>query len=562
MSRISLALLSGAIAAMTPSAFAQEPLPIAEGESKFLGNIHAPTQLDGFLQHWNQVTPENAGKWGSVERERDVMSWDALDAAYQFAKDNNLPFKMHVLVWGNQQPAWIETLSSAEQEAEVIEWFEAVANRYPDIDTIEVVNEPINDPPFGDGNGNYAQALGGDGDTGWDWIVRSFELARSYFPNSELILNEYGLLNSTDRATEYAGIVALLEAQNLIDGVGIQAHAFSTRGSAQEIAGNLQIIADTGVPVYITELDIDGPTDEEQLADYQKIFPVLWEHDAVKGITLWGWRPGMWRDEQDAELVDENGNARPALNWLRGYVGNSAPFIASSQAFTVSESASSGTLVGTLQVTDADGNELTFSVSPSTSPFEISSTGDISVSANNVLDYESVTQYELTITGYDGYQYGEAASVTITVEDADEAPVFTATSFSVAEDVAAGSVVAELQAVDPEGQDVTYSLAEASTVFELNSDTGEISLLDGVTLDYETATSHSLEITASDGEKTQTETVVISVTDVNDTTPAPTPTPTTPANSGGGGSIGWSLLGLLALLISRKTAWQAEGKVT
>ncbi len=305
------------------------------------------------------------------------MSWDALDAAYQFAKDNNLPFKMHVLVWGNQQPAWIETLSSAEQEAEVIEWFEAVANRYPDIDTIEVVNEPTNDPPYGDGNGNYAQALGGDGDTGWDWIVRSFELARSYFPNSELILNEYGLLNSTDRATEYAGIVTLLKAQNLIDGVGIQAHAFSTRGSAQEIAGNLQIIADTGVPVYITELDIDGPTDEEQLADYQKIFPVLWEHDAVKGITLWGWRPGMWRDEQDAELVDENGDARPALNWLRGYVGNSAPFIASSQAFTVSESASSGTVVGTLQVTDADGNELTFSVSPSTSPFEISSTGDI-----------------------------------------------------------------------------------------------------------------------------------------------------------------------------------------
>ncbi len=43
MSRISLALLSGAIAAMTPPAFTQEPLPIAEGESKFLGNIHAPT---------------------------------------------------------------------------------------------------------------------------------------------------------------------------------------------------------------------------------------------------------------------------------------------------------------------------------------------------------------------------------------------------------------------------------------------------------------------------------------------------------------------------------------
>jgi site-specific recombinase XerD len=37
------------------------------------------------------VTPENAGKWNSVEAQRDVMTWDQLDAAYAFAKANGLP---------------------------------------------------------------------------------------------------------------------------------------------------------------------------------------------------------------------------------------------------------------------------------------------------------------------------------------------------------------------------------------------------------------------------------------------------------------------------------------
>lgn len=550
MSRVPVIMLGSLLTAVASLSTAQQVSPIAENETKFLGNIHAPTQLTNFTDHWNQVTPENAGKWGSVEQQRDVMNWAPLDEAYQFAKSNHLPFKMHVLVWGNQQPAWIESLTVSEQEAEVIEWFEAVANRYPEIDMIEVVNEPINDPPFGDGNGNYAEALGGEGDTGWDWIVRAFELARSYFPNSELLLNEYGLLNSADRTAEYAGIVNLLKDRNLIDGVGVQAHAFSTRGSAEEIAENLQVIAETGVPVYITELDIDGPSDEEQLADYKKIFPVLWKHASVKGITLWGWRPGLWRDEEDAELVDENGEVRPAFTWLRGYVGNTAPVIQSEQTFTVVESAASGTVIGNVQTTDADGNDVSYSISPGNSPFVISALGDLSVVDTSDLDYELMARYELTVTAYDDFEYSDAVTVVVSVQDIDEPPVFAATSFSVAENIAAGSVIAMLQAQDPEGALVSYSLTSSSELFTVNTDTGEVSLNEGATLDYETASSHSLDVTATDGANSTAQTIVINVTDINDT--APEPTPATPKNASGGGSAGWGLFGLLVLLVSRR----------
>ena len=67
-------------------------------------------------------------------------------------------------------------------------------------------------------------------------------------------------------------------------------------------------------------MDIDGVDDAVQLAGYQRIFPLLWEHPAVHGVTLWGFRPGLWRDKEGAALIRQEGSARPALVWLRQYV--------------------------------------------------------------------------------------------------------------------------------------------------------------------------------------------------------------------------------------------------
>lgn len=298
--------------------------PIAEGQEKFLGNVYSASQVVDFTSYWNQVTPENAGKWGSVESTRDNMNWAGLDAAYALAKDNGFPFKLHVLVWGNQQPAWIENLPANEQLEEIKEWFQALADRYPEMDFIEVVNEPLHDPPnmAGSGGGNYIQALGGTGDSGWEWILEAFRLARQYFPNAELMLNDYNIVNSASNVNDYLEIIRLLQAENLIDQIGVQAHAFSTRNaSATQLKTNLDKLAETGLPLYVTELDIDGANDQTQLSEYQRVFPVFWEHPAVRGITLWGFRTGMWRTQQGAYLIDQDGSTeRPALVWLRGYV--------------------------------------------------------------------------------------------------------------------------------------------------------------------------------------------------------------------------------------------------
>ncbi len=238
---------------------------------------------------------------------------------------------MHNLIWGAQQPAWIEALSPAEQLEEIREWFAAVAERYPDIDSIDVVNEPLHNAPAGVGHGNYIEALGGAGDTGWDWVITSFQLARQYFPHAQLELNDFGLANDQSAMLQYIQIVELLQERGYIDAVGMQGHAFNTRVPAATIINNLDLLATTGLPIYVTELDIDGPSDGIQLADYQRIFPAFWEHPAVQGVTLWGYRPGHWRTAQGAYIVFDNGAERPAMQWLQSYVHNKPLFASQPQ---------------------------------------------------------------------------------------------------------------------------------------------------------------------------------------------------------------------------------------
>jgi len=77
----------------------------------------------------------------------------------------------------------------------------------------------------------------------------------------------------------------------------------------------LDTLANTGLPIYITELDMTGD-DNTQLQRYQEKFPVLANHSSVRGITFWGYIEGsIW--EEEAWLLSTSGSERPALTWLK-----------------------------------------------------------------------------------------------------------------------------------------------------------------------------------------------------------------------------------------------------
>ena len=289
---------------------------IAAGKSKFLGNIIPGSVPSSFGTYWNQVTPENSAKWGSVEATRNTMNWAQLDTAYNYAQTNGLKFKAHTLVWGAQYPTWLTGLTTTEQRAEIEEWISLLAARYPDVWAIDVVNEPVKTPlPFKD-------ALGGDGSTGWDWVITSFQLARAKFPNAKLFINEYGTENDATARGQMLTIINLLKTRGLIDGIGIQGHYFNLDNmSAAQMTACLDAYAATGLDLYITELDLRGPaqTEVSQSAQYQLIFPAIWTHAGVKGVTLWGYIEGQtWQARTG--ILNADGTERAALTWLKGYV--------------------------------------------------------------------------------------------------------------------------------------------------------------------------------------------------------------------------------------------------
>ncbi len=304
---------------------------------KFLGSGWDRMDPD-FPKYWNQLTPGNAGKFGSVAVNANPAQWNwaNLDAAYNFAKSNGLLFKHHCLIWGQQQPAWITNsgLDSAQQADAIEDWIRLTGERYPEMDMIDVVNEPLP----GHNPAAYRDALGGAGATGWDWVIWAFQKARDYMPGVKLLLNEYGVINDNSATTSYLRIVNLLKDRGLIDGIGVQGHRFEFESADTSVMRkNLDRLAATGLPVYISEFDLGNlrnegtPDDDQQLRLYQKIFPVIWKHPGVKGITFWGYREGeVW--QSSTYLVRYNGRARPALLWLDEYVRNNPPAAVSGAA--------------------------------------------------------------------------------------------------------------------------------------------------------------------------------------------------------------------------------------
>ncbi|HTV18351.1 MAG TPA: endo-1,4-beta-xylanase, partial [Polyangiaceae bacterium] len=335
---------------------ADQPPLVAVGAPKWLGSVCCGNQRPFLENYFNQITPENGGKWGSVEAVRDEYNWAAADEALALAEANGFPFRYHVLLWGSQQPDWIETLPPEEQLAEIREWFEAVNERYGTrIQYLEVVNEFDNQPPTAEFEGKYTEALGGAGASGFDWIVNAFRMAREIFPPSvQLMMNEYSVINSDERTALYLQVVGLLQQEGLIDAIGEQGHTFSTRGPVDEMIARIDQLTATGLPLYITEMDVDGPPDN-QLIDFQRLFPAFWEHPNIHGITLWGYRDGHWRTQQEATLVYTNGAEKPALRWLKGYLRNDAPVVAGPATASMASSARAGTAVATFSVTDPSG---------------------------------------------------------------------------------------------------------------------------------------------------------------------------------------------------------------
>ena len=198
---------------------------LSANKDKFLGNITTGWGSDmdtngfKFSDYWNQVTPENATKWESVERTRGRYDWSGADKAANYARQKGFPFKFHTLIWGSQYPKWMDNLSVDDQYKAIEKWMDEVKKHYPDLEMIDVVNEAI----AGHAPAPYKAALGGDGKTGYDWIIKAFEMAHERWPNAILIYNDYNTFQwNTDQFIDL--VRTIRDAGAPIDAYGCQSH--------------------------------------------------------------------------------------------------------------------------------------------------------------------------------------------------------------------------------------------------------------------------------------------------------------------------------------------------
>ena len=292
------------------------------GGLEFVGNITTSNAVDTdgktFSTYWNQISPENAGKWGSVQSSAGAaFNWRTLDAIYDYTEQKGIFFKEHTFIWGSQQPG------GSISEANVKAWMTEFCTRYPNTKLIDVVNEP---PPHT--TPAYANSIGGGTNGNWQWITNAFKWAREACPNAILLLNDYNTIEWSGDNTRFLGIISTIKAAGApIDAIGAQGHDLDHGSVSFNTVKTLltKLRTDSALPIYITEMDISTTDDNQQLQMYQQYFPLFRDSGYVKGITIWGWIYGKtWSPAPYSGLI-RNGSPRPAMTWLMQQLGRPAP---------------------------------------------------------------------------------------------------------------------------------------------------------------------------------------------------------------------------------------------
>ena len=310
------------------------PIGVAVNERQFTGEDTNGVAL--ILSQFNSIAPENALKWASIHPYptnspgTNAYNFGPADAYVAFGEKNHLLIVGHTLVWHAQTPAWVfrdesgrplQRTNAADRALllqRLHEHIQTVVGRYGGrIKIWDVVNEALNDNErIADTNllrqrSPWVRILGPE------FIVKAFEWAHEADPKAILRYNDYSIENPAKRQ-RLITLIKSLQAQHVpVMAIGSQTHANLTWPSPELEDAALTDIAELGLPIHITELDVNGsragqriqsaditqnaeaaggnqsaPGEaiQEQLAkQYGDLFAVFHKHRAaIKLVTFWG----------------------------------------------------------------------------------------------------------------------------------------------------------------------------------------------------------------------------------------------------------------------------------
>jgi hypothetical protein len=210
----------------------------------------------------------------------------------------------------------------------------------------------------------------------------------------------------------------------------------------------------------------------------------------------------------------------------------SVPVDSNAAANTVAEGAAAGSTVGvTISAFDPNGPAPTYSLLGDSSGggFAVnSSTGVVTVADPSKIDFESSSGhvYKIVVLADSGTN---RTTQQFTIGVTDVAPSTPTDSDGTPNNVNEGAVIGSpvgitASSTDVNGPGVTWSLIGDSSHggFDINPFTGEVVVVDGTKIDYETSPGHAYTVTAqaSDGTLTSSQTFTINVNDIDMTVPA------------------------------------------
>ncbi|XP_045179496.2 cadherin EGF LAG seven-pass G-type receptor 2-like [Mercenaria mercenaria] len=194
-----------------------------------------------------------------------------------------------------------------------------------------------------------------------------------------------------------------------------------------------------------------------------------------------------------------------------------------STPININEDLAVGPTGTTVEAVATSGTIASYELLTTGSPFSVTSPGGI-LNLDSALDYETTTSYTLEIKAADTDANTGIATFTIAVGDVNEAPTFTATSFTacVADASTAGQSVTTLTATDQDaGDTIAYSVNSGDTNNHFIFSGAELRVSSGTTLDMSTTASYTLVIHATDDDSSPligSATLTVTVGDCNSAT--------------------------------------------
>ena len=204
---------------------------------------------------------------------------------------------------------------------------------------------------------------------------------------------------------------------------------------------------------------------------------------------------------------------------------NPPQFDLASNSFDVAENS---TAVTSISASDADGDDLTFSLTNTadSSFFSLDSSSGVLAFASapdfeTPLDAGTNNTYELELSVFDG-SHTTTESITISVINVDEAPSFAAATVDLPINENTSGSVYQAQASDPEQATLTYSASGTdASLFTLDPASGELTFKQSpnfeAPVDSGADNVYELDIAANDGTNQASQAITITVTNVNET---------------------------------------------